>query len=891
MADHVSPGVYTFEIDLSLYIPILSSSICGVVGVAGRGPIDEPRLTTTWPQYVSLYGDTNPNYMMSYFAREFFAWGSQLWVTRVCEHDEEGNPLATSGYVNHFSNTEYQVSGEVKGDTTQGSVGPYTGTFSKPPIIAGSIIIQDNPSETAVSNESSGAEVEATVDSYSFVLNHVPVVPGTLVVNDDGGSPIEIFTDDGHSVLVGGGTPAGSGTVDYQTGVVVITYGTAPVASGANIRATYSYYSSSTETFTDSTSNPGVLVGSEGGTGTVDYGTGMFSLTFDTAPSAAGPLVAHYHYRTPTDGILQFAALWPGEGSSDISILIMDGSSYLDQSGITILPVSRGGTSFRVIVYDQGQRTPTQFDALSMDPAAMSIQGTSRYVENVIGNKVFGESGFADSVTNNYICARVMKAPLSVDIEELNVFTQLGVDTYEFSLAHTPVVPGTVEITAAGGGLETFYDDIDHPGVLAGTGDPAGTGEINYETGFCRITYGTTPTVDRELLANYNYSSVENPYIGTNGYMLYLDPDRFGVTPMYNYTRVQGTDAIDDLQDGDVIGTFNSALGIRTGLYSFYDADQIDVNLIAAPGFSSGAVASNLITISEYRADSMSIIDPPMGLSVQQVVDWHNGNLMAGVQLGDNTPGDQVGYTTAALNSSYAAMYYSWGKVYDSRNSQYVWVPPSCGAIRAITKNDQVADLGKAPAGFNRGDLPSWVDTEYSPNLGERDYMYGNNNAINPIINVPKLGITIMGERTLYRKPTMLDRIHVRRMLLYMRKVIATAARFLLFEPNDSITWARFRLLVGPYLDFEVARRNLYRYEVICDSSTNTPYMIDTNTMVGNIYLWPEATVERLMINFVVTPTSISFEEAVQLVQGGTTGNQLSSSASSNYQSTLNTTS
>ena len=116
MADHVSPGVYTFEIDLSLYISILSSSICGVVGVAGKGPINKPTLTTNWPQQVTMFGDCHPDYMMSYFAREFFEWGSQLWVTRVCEHDHNGLILATAGYVNHFSNTEYVISNEDAGD-------------------------------------------------------------------------------------------------------------------------------------------------------------------------------------------------------------------------------------------------------------------------------------------------------------------------------------------------------------------------------------------------------------------------------------------------------------------------------------------------------------------------------------------------------------------------------------------------------------------------------------------------------------------------------------------------------------------------------------------------------------------------------------------------------
>ena len=119
MADYISPGVYTFEIDLSLYVPILSTCICGVVGTASKGPLDIPTLVTTWPQFVDGFGDVSPNYMMGYFAREFFSWGNKLWVVRVCEHDSNENFLATSGYVNVFSNTQYPVSLETIGETVQ----------------------------------------------------------------------------------------------------------------------------------------------------------------------------------------------------------------------------------------------------------------------------------------------------------------------------------------------------------------------------------------------------------------------------------------------------------------------------------------------------------------------------------------------------------------------------------------------------------------------------------------------------------------------------------------------------------------------------------------------------------------------------------------------------
>ena len=867
MADYVSPGVYTFEIDLSLYVPILSTCICGVVGTAPKGELDRPILVTTWPQFVTMFGDVNPNYMMGYFAREFFSWGNKLWVVRVCEHDSNKNFLATSGYVNVFSNTQYQISLEIINETIISDKGPYTGTIAHIPVIQGSVIIADSPIQTPVVNESSSENLALGVVTYSFLVNQLPIVPGSVVVRDNGGTPHEIFTDDGDGVLSGNGNPAGTGTIDYFNGELVITYGSSPSSSVPAITVSYNYYSASTEQFVDDINTPGYLTGNHHGTGTIDYYTGDYSLTFgDNAPSAVGHIMANYTYRKVTDGILQIAAIWPGVGGNYLSFLVRDGSRYLDNNGVTVLPISEGGESFQIQVYDQGQRTSIQFDQLSMFADAQTIHGSSRFVENIVGNRVYGEVGFADSKTNNYICARLLKSPMQVHGVSAGLETLHNIRSYQFTIPHVPLIPGTVHIYSVGDLLEEFYDDVDTPGTLFGTGNPAGHGVVNYDTGVITVTYGSNPQVVAELVLDYSYSRIEHPYVGTNGYMYYIDPSKFNIVPQYNYIRIQGTDAIADLQDSDVIGVFDSALNKRTGLNSFADPETIDVNLLATPGFSGIAVVVALLDLVESRHDCMGLVDPPFGLSVQDVIDWHNGNLGSGVRV-DFTPGDSIGYATAVLNSSYAAMWWPWGKIYDSRNSQYVWIPPSCGGIRAIAHTDMVEDMGKAPAGYNRGCLVSWIDTEYSPHQGERDMLYGNGNSINPIVKDPDYGITILGERTLYRAPTKLDRIHVRRMLLYMRKVIATAAKPLMFEPHDWKTWARFTLLVTPYLKYEVARRNLYDFKVVCDSTTNTPYMIDNSTMVANLYVWPESAVERIMINFVITPTSISFEEAYQIVQ------------------------
>ncbi len=87
----LSPGVFTREIDLSLYIPSLSTTALGLVGVTSKGPINEPTYITNPVQFNSTFGDpTNPSveFLPSvYAALQYLHIGRQLWFVRVSEVD------------------------------------------------------------------------------------------------------------------------------------------------------------------------------------------------------------------------------------------------------------------------------------------------------------------------------------------------------------------------------------------------------------------------------------------------------------------------------------------------------------------------------------------------------------------------------------------------------------------------------------------------------------------------------------------------------------------------------------------------------------------------------------------------------------------------------------
>ena len=476
------------------------------------------------------------------------------------------------------------------------------------------------------------------------------------------------------------------------------------------------------------------------------------------------------------------------------------------------------------------------------------------------------------------------------------------------TLAHFPVDPESLTFTATIGAAEVTATD-DGNSVVTGTGV---TGTINYTTGDFSLTYTTEPDDTTDIVADYSYlqdgaaiAAVSEGEWGNNISVTVAAGTVSGnkVTVFYNDAAVEKFDNVnlDDtsanyietkingisdfvtvtvdaavaaastelldvvstavsLADGDtdatgvtateIIGSaWDTGLGQPTGLYLFAASSAVDINLLCAPGWYDPAVVNKLIEICEDRADCMALIDPPDGLQPSEVVDWHNGT---------GTYNDH-----AAFNSSYAALQWSWVKVYDSYNGQYVYTPPSGHTLAIYAYTDQNAESWFAPAGFNRGRVISGIDVEYGPSRGEMDLLYGDGNAINPIIKHPKEGLVLWGQRTLQRAPTALDRVNVRRLLLYLRKVIATAAGYLVFEPNDSVTWKLFGHLVTPFLNDVRQRRGLYDFRVKCDETTNTPDVIDRNEMRAQIFLKPTKAAEFIQVDLVLTATGATFDEVL----------------------------
>lgn len=212
-------------------------------------------------------------------------------------------------------------------------------------------------------------------------------------------------------------------------------------------------------------------------------------------------------------------------------------------------------------------------------------------------------------------------------------------------------------------------------------------------------------------------------------------------------------------------------------------------------------------------------------------------------------------------NTSYAAAYANWVRVYDSSSDNYCWIPFSGWAARAFAETDRDRFPWIAPAGLTRGLVRNVVDIAINPNQKERDLLYRI--GMNPVCLFPNDGYVIWGQKTMFKKPSAFDRINVRRLFLALEKPTARVLKYFVFEPNTIFTRTQVVNVLTPL--FENAKRNegLYDYLIVCDHRNNTPDVIDRNELVIDIYLKPVKASEFILVNFIATRTGQDFAEVI----------------------------
>ena len=298
---------------------------------------------------------------------------------------------------------------------------------------------------------------------------------------------------------------------------------------------------------------------------------------------------------------------------------------------------------------------------------------------------------------------------------------------------------------------------------------------------------------------------------------------------------------------------------VQRALNSISDPEFVETNLISYPGLVEPTLTTKLLNICEDRGDALGVID------IQHVYTPFTEDTQSFNQrIGSVSQAVSV-LEQRQLNTSYGCTYYPWVQVRDTIAGNLLWVPPSVVSIGTIAGSQAKSELWFAPAGFNRGGLSDGAAG--IPVLGvtqrltskDRDNLYEAN--INPIASFPSEGIVVFGQKTLQTTPSALDRINVRRLLVYLKKEVSRIATNILFDQNTKVTWERFLGQVNPFLSSVQSRLGLTEFKVILDDTTTTPDLIDRNILYAKIFLKPARAIEFIAIDFVITRTGASFED------------------------------
>jgi phage tail sheath protein FI len=289
--------------------------------------------------------------------------------------------------------------------------------------------------------------------------------------------------------------------------------------------------------------------------------------------------------------------------------------------------------------------------------------------------------------------------------------------------------------------------------------------------------------------------------------------------------------------DNDIAEAFNTYMG---------DPEIIDVSMFITGPLGKTA-AYRVTEIAETRKDVVAFVSPTPTNGFNQTPSAYLNDIITFRTNGDST--------------SYGVADTGYKLQYDNYNDEYVYIPLNADIAGLCARTDTTNDPWFSPAGLNRGGINRVIKLPFNPNQAQRDDLYKI--GMNPVVSFPGIGPVLYGDKTLLSRPSAFDRINVRRLFIILEKSIATAAKFQLFEFNDEFTRAQFVNLVTPFLRNVLGRRGITDFRVVCDETNNTPQVIDSNNFVADIYIKPNKSINFIQLNFIATPTGLSFEEVV----------------------------
>jgi len=797
MASFVSPGNYVIEKDFSDYIPSLNSTVVGVLGFGSKGPVDKAILVTNAEQLINTFGD--PRTVVG---------GQGLWgAYQILER----------------TNSVYFVRAAAQ---TQSAASVNVSAGSQPAVWVSSL---------SGLNESAGVGV-----SYAFLID---------VWNQEG---TRINTDGNPYVI---GVPS---STDQDTTIGTIN---STIATYLDKDAPFSFASGSP-------GNVGAFLGRYAGAGAYLKVRGFASTA------------SHFSALGPTG---QCAGGGPGAINGPNGVVsapsvsdLRSNAGFLNHAYEPFGSVSGAGQSGGLRMFGTPgvaytAMEPLEFSWLHAAGGASGVPNSDGDASGWVGSGVYslGNTMAATSATGGCINLASLHPGLGYNYSSTNTGT--GVTTYGLraAVSQRRGKDSIVDIQSDGGTAESNIVDFvnDANSTLYDVMDVLNTKTYgNNETSdlyYARFAYVDdndfyvgAPTTTRPTTYSGTFTAAaQNGVSGSSFQSIPIDRS----LPLNNANGAQtltypklvagNMDFVSGI-NGDAGSYSNSLTNTnivqalvgsqinRSGMQAFRD-DTLNLSMAMVPGITTQAIQNNLVTVAEQTQNFLAVLCPPVGLNTaQDAINWHNGK-------GDGR--------TSALNSSYAALYWSWLKTFNVFTATDAYLDPGVYAIRQMAYTDEIADPWFAPAGLRRGRLTKPTDVEVKLTQGDRDSLYAGGNVINPIVSFPQDGLVIFGQRTTQRASTALDRINVRRLVIQLRKQVLAGTRRFVFEPNDAITRQQIVEVLQPTLQDIKDRRGLDAFKVICDETTNTPARVDRNELWCKLIIQPTKTAEILIFEINVT--------------------------------------
>jgi len=815
----VSPGVFTEEKDLSFLPQGIAAIGAAFIGPTIKGPAGVPTTVTSFGEFEQVFGTTHPNYYLPYAAKEYLVNSNQLTVVRTLPDDgyKVSKVVALSA--------EYSAS---NGDVTS------------------SFVALLHPSQI----------LSETADFFN----------GTTQLFNE--STIEILTTgSGLSNLIVSGaftvdTAAFPGTLDY-----IATYNSMSLNPSAT-----NFIGKTLGLKAQSTKDPVYLYNmfstrasemySGSATTYVSMSFSLVDMDFrESYKEAETPWIISQTVNNTNFNLFKLHTIADGVHSNyEIKTIISNirpagtvaGSEYgsftvtiraVDQTQLQLL-----GSPFTTQDSDTRPNVLESFDNVNLDP------NSPRYIARVIGDRYKTFSNGKVIINGNYSNkSKYVYVEVDANVDK-GVYSSVLVP-FGHAALFSPLPSTVANVPAAKLVTSQDVSGLYNKRIVFGF-DYALTANDN--SNYLKpipLVNATVGANSAFLLSNYNqsanagYPTVATAYSGSidlssntsvesRKFVVPFQGGADGIQP--NRRSLVGADIVAaNTQGFDLSSTSAAGFSVyKNAIDTLSNPDEYDVNMVAMPG----VIYSLHPAVIDY-ASSM-------------VLDRGDAFLV----FDSNTISDNI--TTAvstveAIDNNYAGTYYPWVKVMDTNANKPTWVPPSVVIPGVLAFNDKVSAEWYAPAGLNRGGLTSVTDVYTRLTHAERDELYEGR--INPIATFPGVGVAVWGQKTLQAKPSALDRINVRRLLITVKKYIASATKYLVFEQNTAATRNRFLNIVNPYLESIQQRQGLYAFRVVMDETNNTPDLIDRNIMYGNIFLQPTKTAEFIVIDFNITPTGASF--------------------------------